>query len=245
MSLDLDIIPAEMRARLIAVGRQFGSADTLAQAEATIEACAAYGGLLEGHGFVEVDLERLREARDKLRETGAAEEPPASARKLTSIEYVRAMRDGKTLRQQARAILHIIMQRLSFSEDPVQHEAARSVSSSLDQTQSSRGDPIRLASQLDQLRATLTMARVERMASTRGGPALVQRLAQAAERLRGTRADRRGSEQGDRIDLIDGVIVELVRDARRASRSAARALGRPEIAGAFELHKLYGARGNQ
>ncbi|MBI5537421.1 MAG: hypothetical protein HY898_32155 [Deltaproteobacteria bacterium] len=240
MSIDLDTIPAEVRTRLIAIGRQFGSADTLSQAEATLQAGAAYGQLLEEHGFVAADLERLREARDALRATGAADEPPASARKLTSLEYVRAMRDGKTLRQQARAILHIIMQRLTFSEDPVQHEAARSVSSSLDQTQSSRGDAVRLAAQLDQLRATLTMARVEAMAAKRGGPGLVPRLAHTAERLRATHADRRGTEQGDRIDLVDGIIVELVRDARRASRSAARALGRPEIAGAFELIRLYG-----
>jgi hypothetical protein len=238
----LDTIPAEMRGRLIAIGRQFASVDTLAQAEITLQACAEHSGVLQAHGFIEADMDRLRDARDQLRAVGA-DEPPASARKLTSIEYVGALRDGKTLRQQARAILHIIMQRLSFSDDVVQHEAARSVSASLDQTQSSRGDPVRLAAQLDQLRATLTMARVEKMAVPRGGPALVPELRRAANRLRATTADRGGSERVDRIDLVDGVIVELVRDARRAARSAARALGRPEIAGAFELVGLYGARG--
>lgn len=242
MSIDLDAIPSEVRARLIAVGAQFGSADTLAQADATLQACELYASRLEEHGFIAPDVERLRIARDLLRETGAADEPPASARKLTSIEYVRELREGKTLRQQARAILHIIMQRLTFSPDPVQLEAARSVGSSLDRTQSSRGDAIQLAGQLDQLRATLTMARVERLAANRGGPSLVPRMARVADRLRAITADRKGSEQGDRIDLIDGIIIEHVRDARRAARSAARADSAPEIAAAFELVRLYGPR---
>jgi len=42
-----------------------------------------------------------------------------------------------------------------------------------------------------------------------------------------------------RLDLVDGLIVELCRAARRAARAAARALGRPEIAKAFELTHLY------
>jgi hypothetical protein len=242
MSIDLDAIPSDVRARLIAVGAQFGSADTLAQAEATLRACEAYGKRLDEHGFIEADILRLRSARDLLRQTGAADEPPASARKLTSLEYVQAMRDGKTLRQQSRAILHIIMQRLSFSADPVQLEAARSAGISLDRTQSSRGDAVQLAAQLDQLRATLTMARVLTLAAERGGPALCPKMARAADRLRATTGDRKGSELGDRIDLIDGIIIELVRDARRAARSAARTDSSPEIAAAFELAKLYGAR---
>lgn len=240
MPIDLDAIPTDVRARLIAIGAQFGSADTLAQANATLDACASFGSLLWEHGFVGSDIERLAEARDLLQATGAADAPPASARKLTSLEFVHALRQGKTLRQQARSILHIVMQRLSFSQDPVEREAARSVSSSLDQTQSSRGDAVRLAAQLDQLRATLTMARVQALAAARGGASLVPELARSADRLLATKHEARSSDQGDRIDLVDGAIIELVRDARRAARSAARALQRPEVASAFELVKLYG-----
>jgi hypothetical protein len=125
MTIDLKSIPADVRTQLIAVGRQFGSADTLAQAEATLRACSSYGKLLEEHGFVAADIAHLREACEQL---SAAGEPPASARKLTSLEYVHAMHEGKTLREQARAILHIIMQRLTVSEDLVntkQHAASR------------------------------------------------------------------------------------------------------------------------
>lgn len=242
MTIDFDTIPADVRRRLITIGRQFGSADTLAQGEATAAACARHGNLLLNHGFIAEDMTRLREAIEALRATGAADEPPAS-RKLTSREYVLAIREGKTLRLRARAILHIVMQRLGMSADPVEQEAARSVSSSLDQTQSSRGDPIRLAAQLDQLRATLTMARVERLASPRGGSSLVPELANLAERLRAIPAEERPAPSGgERVDLFDGMIVELVRDARRAARSAARELGRPDVAAAFELICLSGMR---
>jgi hypothetical protein len=84
------------------------------------------------------------------------------------------------------------------------------------------------------------MARVQKLAATRGEPGLVPKLGMVADRLRALAAERRGSEQGERIDLLDGIVVELVRDARRAARSAARAQGQPEVAAAFELVKLYG-----
>ncbi|HQP35060.1 MAG TPA: hypothetical protein PLI95_07775 [Polyangiaceae bacterium] len=238
--MDLEKLPADLRQRLITIGRQFGSADTIAQGEATVAACDRHGPALEAHGFVSADLARLREAIDALRATGAADEPPASARKSTSREYVETVRVGKTLRQQARSILFIVMQRLAASPDSVEHEAARSVSSSLDKTQSSRGDPILLGAQLDQLRATLTMARVDRAAALRGADALVPQLARVAERLRAIPVDTSASPQADAVDLLDGIIVELVRDARRAARSAARTLGRPEVAAAFELVCLSG-----
>lgn len=240
-SMDLEKIPADLRQRLITIGRQFGSADTIAQGEATVAACDRHGPALEAHGFVSADLARLREALDALRATGAADDPPASARKSTSRDYVETVRVGKTLRQQARSILFIVMQRLAASPDAVEQEAARSVSSSLDKTQSSRGDPILLGAQLDQLRATLTMARVDRAAALRGADALVPQLARVAERLRAIPTDTPpASPQADAVDLLDGIIVELVRDARRAARSAARTLGRPQIAAAFELVCLSG-----
>jgi hypothetical protein len=44
------------------------------------------------------------------------------------------------------------------------------------------------------------------------------------------------------MDLLDGLIADNVRDARRAARAASRALGRPEIARAFELTALYQGR---
>ncbi len=239
MKIELQNIPIEVRGRLAALGRQFGSPDTLAQAEETLAACDRYGPLLADHGFIASDIQRLRAARDMLRELGVGSDAPISARKQTSIRYVRAMRDGKTLRLRARSILHIVMQRLANSGDPIQVEAARAVSAALEQTGSSRGDPVRLAAQLDQLRAIHTMARVDRAVADRGGPSLVPLLAESAEQLRATAHEPRPDDMNS-VDFVDGIIVELVRDARRASRSASRSLGQPEVAAAFELVRLSG-----
>ena len=240
MTIELMTLPLDVKARMAAIGRQFGSVDTLAQAEDALAACDKYGSLLADHGFVANDIERLSAARQALRQLGVGSDAPVSARKQTSLRYVRALRDGKTLRLRARSILHIVMQRLADTGDGIQIEASRAVSSALEQTGSSRGDPLLLASQLDQLRAILTMARVERAVSDRGGPALVPLLVETADRLHATVREPRPSDTNP-IDVIDGIIVELVRDARRASRSASRTLSRPEIAAAFELVRLSGA----
>lgn len=240
MTSPLEQIPAEIRARYATVGLQFGSGDTLAQAEDTLTAYDKFGVFLADHGFIASDVERLMEARRVLRQAGVGLDKTVTARKQTSLKYVQAMRQGKTARQRARSILHIVMQRLACSGDSVQVEASRAVSSTLEQTQSSRGDPVCLAAQLDQLRAVLTMARVDREVADRGGPSAVSVLAESAACLRAAAKNRVPGDAEDPIDFIDGVIVELVRDARRAARSASRTLGRPEIAAAFELVRLSG-----
>jgi hypothetical protein len=245
MSFEPTSIPLDVRVRFVSIGCQYGSAATLSQAEETIVAAREHERVLGEHGFTRDDCERLVVARDALVELRDQGEPPSGPRKQTSRAFVRALREGKTVRQRARSILHIIAQRLSYSGDPVQAEAARVVHATLDQTESSRGDAVRLAAQLDQLRAVLTMARVERAVADRGGPEAARLCAAAAERLREAAEDRAGAvsrrDMGDATDVIDGMIVELVRDARRAARSAARTLQQPSLAAAFELMKLHGA----
>lgn len=160
--------------------------------------------------------------------------------------YVTAIRQGKDGRQRARSILYIIAQRLAYSGDPIAVEAARAVSATLQQTESSRGDPVRLAAQLDQLRATLSIPRVDKEAERRGGPQTADLLSRTAERLRAIAAAQDpdaappSTDETADTDLLCGVIVELVRDARRAARSAAREKNDPQIASSFALTKLYG-----
>ncbi len=252
MPLVLDLIPVSARLQLIDLGRQFGYADVVAQAEQTLRAAGRFASEIAEHGFIHDDVQQLRDALTLLGEKTTRVSSDRLKAKRTSQTYVGAMRVGKTARQRAQAILHIIVQRLAMSGDPIEVEAARAVSAMLQQTESSRGEPARLASQLDQLRAALSMPRVDRAAMSRGGPASQQELAAAAEALR--RAARidptsqaaeppppsvRDPELAE-LDLLCGLIVELVRDARRAARSAARARRNPAIASAFELTMLYG-----
>jgi hypothetical protein len=59
--LFLHAMPADERARLIALGRPYSSVDTLAQADLTLHALAAPGAaaLLTAHGFGADDTEQL------------------------------------------------------------------------------------------------------------------------------------------------------------------------------------------
>ena len=245
MSNLLEEIGPEARARYVELGRQFGCADCISQAELALSAVDRFRKQIAPHGFIENDADRLSSAKEALAQQVRAR-GGGRMRKGTSRMYVAAIRRGKDGRQRARSILHIIAQRLAYSGDPIAVEAARAVSATLQQTDSSRGDPVRLAAQLDQLRATLSIPRVDKEAERRGGPATADLLSQSAEQLRAISgaqdpdAAPPSTDETADTDLLCGVIVELVRDARRAARSAAREHNDPQIASAFALTKLYG-----
>lgn len=235
-------IPAAARAYYMELGRQFGCGDVLAQAGQTLHALEVAAEPIAGHGFIAADGERLRAACEQLRQLMAQQASPACL-KPTSLEYLEAVRAGKTARQRARAILYIVVQRLAFSDDELEAEAARAALQALQQTESSRGDCRRLAWQLEQLRAALSMPRIEAATRERGGPQTMFELARAADRLRALaqQTTDRASPHDEHVDLVIGTIVELVRDARRAARSASRTLELPDLASPFELTALYGS----
>jgi hypothetical protein len=80
--------------------------------------------------------------------------------------------------------------------------------------------------------------------ATRGGPKAITDLAAHAGALRAaaqTSSVGPGTpEQTERLNLIDGIILELVREARAAADSAGKALGEPSLVTAFALTELYG-----
>ncbi|HQF26670.1 MAG TPA: hypothetical protein PL065_24625, partial [Polyangiaceae bacterium] len=210
MEFAIDHVPVEARARYTELGRQFGCVDTLAQAKLTLLAFERYGDQVARHGFIQLDADRLREVRDLLHQMTLQATDEDGRCKKTSQEYVQAIRGGKDARQRARSILYIIAQRLALCGDFIAAEAARAVVATLQQTESSRGDPFRLAAQLDQLRATLTIPRVDKEAERRGGPDAAQALVHAAEKLRAI-ANRHSVETHVRqpdndFDLLCGMI---------------------------------------
>jgi hypothetical protein len=246
MPLLPDEVSPDIRAHYIDLGRQFGCEDTLAQAQQTLLAFERFGDQVAAHGFIDEDASRLREAASLLSKEAQTALVGPSCCKRTYRGYVHAIRLGKDARQRARSILYIIAQRLAHRDDPIAFEAARAVSMTLQQTESSRGDPMRLAAQLDQLRASLSIPRVDREAQRRGGPEAASMLLSAAGRLRAIASANEpdaappSTRQTATADLLCGIIVELVRDARRAARSATRAQDDPTIAAAFALNRLYG-----
>ncbi|PIE05538.1 MAG: hypothetical protein CSA75_04230, partial [Sorangium cellulosum] len=195
MSLFIDAIAPEARARYVELGRQFGCADTLAQAELTLKSLSKFGKMIANYGFIKDDTERLRAATSLLSKESEANVRGVAQRKRTSRGYIDAVRNGKSARQRARSILYIIAQRLAYSGDIIESEAARAVAATIQHTESSRGDPIRLASQLDQLRAALSIPRVNMEAERRGGLDAVKVLEDAAEHLRSVTVDPEAAPQ--------------------------------------------------
>ncbi|MFO0759116.1 MAG: hypothetical protein U0359_21670 [Byssovorax sp.] len=243
MAIDLDTIPAITRAQQIKLGRQFSSNDTLAQANQTLNALESYGDLLVPDGFIAADTARLTDARDMLITAGVGRETARAGKKVTNGLYTEAMAEGKILRRRGRAVLENVEGALQESAAPDAQEAVQKIKATLLGTQAAGADAEALATQLDQLAATLKAPGIKAEAAKRGG-------AQAAADLLAGSAKLRASDEQSAVpagtpahtqllDHLDGIIVGLVRRARKAARSAAARLGNPAIAAAFELDKLY------
>src|SRR5687768_13339991 len=105
MLFDPGVYPAEERVRLIALGKQYGSEDTLAQANKTLEGLKTYAGVLAADGFSEADGAELVTARDALLAAGIGREGARSGKSTISKAYAQTLRDGRAARESARAIL--------------------------------------------------------------------------------------------------------------------------------------------
>jgi hypothetical protein len=79
------------------------------------------------------------------------------------------------------------------------------------------------------------------------GPQAAADLAARAASLRAAdpaSAGARGTpEHTEHLDLIDGIILELVRGAREAAEGASKELGEPALLSAFSLSELYPSSG--
>jgi hypothetical protein len=242
MALNLEAMLGEVRKEHVNQGRAFGSPDTLAQAEATLEGCALHGALLAEHGFGPEDVEDLTEARDLLIAAGVERETKRTGNKTTTKAFLAAMKKGKWERRRGRTVLSRSATKLRQNGTQAGLDAAKSVAALLERTARSGASAEKLATQLDQLGAELAKAPVAAVAATRGGPRAIEELAKAATELRrpGLKTATKGTvAETEYLDLLDGIIVSLVRDAREAARSAAGEHGRPALAKAFELTKLY------
>ncbi len=128
-------------------------------------------------------------------------------------------------------------------------EAVQKIEVLLDSESAVAEDAEGLAKQLDALRAVLKHPAVAEAAQKRGGPQAALDLEAKAMALRAAakaKAEPRGTPvETETLDLIDGIIVSLARTAREAAEAAARELGEPAIATAFELSALYKRRGKK
>lgn len=249
MTIDLSTLSPKARAEYIRIGRQYGSTDTLAQANQTLTGLGKYAPELVRHGFSLGDGTRLEGARDGLVEAGVGRADKVGIRKVTSHAYVDALAHGKARREDARSILDNAKRALSDSVDATAVDGVNVIKTALKQTRSAGADGDKLALQLETLRAALGDPNVAAEVAGRGGPDAALDLGIAADALHAASQDRAGAPgtpaETELLNLLDGIIVGLVRGARKAARPAAKRLGTPALMADFELTKLYASRGSE
>lgn len=245
MPLDLSAIAPAARKSLIQSGRKFGSNDTLAQANKTLKALESHAAKLADLGFGPDDIEDLQSARDALMAAGVSREDKRVGKKTTSQAYTDAMRAAQQIRLRARSVLKAAKRVLAHSGGQTADEAIRTIDSVLGNGAVAGEDAEKLAVQLEQLRTTLEIAEIKPAVAGRGGPKAVADLKTQAESLREasqtTAAPRGTPQETEQLDLLDGIILSLVRSAREAADAASKALGEPALVAEFELTEIYGS----
>jgi predicted transcriptional regulator len=246
MAINLDAFPPDVKLALISAGEEFSSDDTFAQATQTLQGLEKYADTLRAYGLPLSDTARLGEARDLLSESGYGRNQARSKKKTLGIGLDDANRAGRTARIRGRSILTSTKSALS---EQGKTTFATEVQAALDATADSEKIGEDLAKQLDHLADAIDPARapvVALAAADRGGQETLNPLRNAAAALREAvkrKPTVRGTpEETQRLDQIDGIILEICRRAREAAEAASKDLGDPAIRKAFKLDKLYASR---
>jgi hypothetical protein len=238
MALNLDAMSPEARAHFLAIGERYATTNTLAQADKIMLGLVIYGEVLALYGFGAEDAEDVAEARDALRAQDTGNAQAASQRKTLAQNGDDAIRNARQRRVVATTILknsqRVLRQRGNTS-------ALAQVQSVLART-SLLGDDTQLPVHMQLLHATLMDPAVITVVAGRGGLEVAAELEirlPAVQAALGDRNEHPPSTAASELrDVLDGIIVTLARNARAAARAAARALGQPAIAAAFELVHL-------
>lgn len=241
--MDVDAISSDSKVRYVRIGNAFSSERTLAQGLHTLVGWRAHGPVLSEYGFVEEDAQELEQVVGMLQAAGVGREGIIIEKKTNAVELLRLVKQGKNLRSRVRNLTTVIVERLGRAPNDDERALISKLEVTLDHTDTSGAEPQRLIDQLKLLRSSFDLALFAVAAVPRGGDGLraqldafipqLQTAADALDHGRGT------PEATTRLNLLDGIIVELVRSARRAARAAARDLGRPELEQVFGLSELY------
>jgi hypothetical protein len=241
--MDIEALSADAKARYIRLGATFGSERTLAQGNKTLLGWRDYGPVIEPYGFVAEDAQDLKQCVEALKELGVGREGAIIDKKTNAVELLNLIKQGKSLRSRLRNLHITVSERLARSPSDDDSRLIAQLKATLDVTDTSGAEPQRLIDQLKLLLKSFDNATFTAAAAGRSGDALrnqaiahIPKLQAAADALNVVRGT---PEQTTRLNLIDGIIVELVRSARRAARNAASDLGRPELETIFGLSELY------
>ena len=240
---DPTTLSAQAKAHYIQLGKYYASEDTLAQANETLQALADHGPELAQHGFSAAHTQRLTDGRDALEAAGVTRAGQKGTNKRARQAHADALRDSMAQRERGRSVVEASV--ITMREAGAPEEAQRLAASTLAQTSrapTGKGKAVQLDTQLQLLLTALGNPTIAAAVADSGGPEAVSALTAASASLTTAnrqRPKRRGTpEATEHLDLLDGLVVTLCRQARRAGRGAALRLGTPALAKAFALTSL-------
>jgi hypothetical protein len=242
MAIDIGAMSPQARERYLAMGIRYATRRVLLQGDKTLQGHAKHAALLVDHGFALRDGDRLGEACDRVRALVVGRAQADGSRKLTGEGVRTATRNARIARRSAiSALSATVPELLEQGAEPV----AQLVQTALDATSHLPGGEA-LPKQLQMLFDVLIDPAVAGVVVDRGGPGIVGRLHSARTDILAAMRERAGhtpvSAVAEERDLLEGIVVSLTRSANAAARVAARSLGQPSIALAFELTYLDGSR---
>lgn len=241
--MNLSTIAPSRRNQLIDAGRSFGSELTLAQANKALKGLQTHGPKLVVFGFGQEEALELIDARDALVVAGVGRQGKRTDKKQMSTACVQALKEGQQVRLRARAVLGGARRVLARTTGPEAVAAVQFIDAVLATCSVAPDHASPLAGQLDELRRGIEDPKVAPAIAGKGGPQAAADLTARAASLRAAdqaTAGARGTpEHTEHLDLIDGIILELVRGARSAAEAASKELGEPALLSAFALSELY------
>lgn len=239
MSEDLSKYEGERREELRAQGMGVGS-DAVQQVGARVmNALPTHAAALARHGYVARLGERLAARLEQSVALTAAR--PEVARDKGAAR-AQAAASFKASKQEHKRVYTLVVEGLRDARDVTPADVWRKLSADAEAVRSVGASPAVLYRNMLGLAALaqapeLADAMEERGAQSAGAELAAQARAlkadtDAAQLGRGTKVE------SEEIDVLDGLIIEDLRSLRRIARSAASALGNPEIAAAFALDEL-------
>jgi hypothetical protein len=242
MSVDIQGMTPEARAYFYAIGVRYTTADVLAQANLTLHGLSLYGPLLILCGFGEDDGQELIVGRDDLRAQENDGGQASTDRKVIVQNADDVIDKGKQGRLLAITILKTSLRVLRMRGHTT---ALALVEKTLSDT-SALEDDTKLSAHLTRLRTALEDPTVAAVVASRGGALALAEITALQPSVHTAQSDRTEhpavTAAAERRDILDGFVVTLCRNARAASRIAARQHGQPAIAAAFELIYLHPRR---
>jgi hypothetical protein len=241
--MSLEDIKGPRRQALIKLGLRWASPLVKAQANAFLGQLQTHQPTLETYGLVPEDVVELAGWEAQYPEQMGEREDKQLGNKLTSRLLKALLVDAGAARTRGRVRLKEAEPRLASAEGEGS-QALHHVQEALQKTsRKPKDDPEAMASQLRLLAGALALTAVMDVVRPRGGEAALAALEKSAEAISQAVADmaQRTSTTAltERLDLLDGLIVERLREIGRVAKEAAKETGSPALAEAFLLKHLY------